>query len=33
MWPNKRSALDAGMPLCLHTEDHWPGAIDSERSV
>ena len=25
-----RSALDAQMALCLHTEAHWPGASESE---
>ena len=31
--PNLRSALDAGTALCLHIEDHWPGASEGERSV
>ena len=31
--PNKRSALDARAALCLHMEDHWPGASESERSL
>jgi hypothetical protein len=29
--PNKRSALDARIVLCLYIEDHWPGASESQR--
>ena len=28
---NLRSALDARMLLCFHTQAHWPGACESER--
>ena len=27
----ERSALDARLALCLHIEDRWPGASESER--
>jgi hypothetical protein len=30
--PNYRSALDARTALCLHIEDHWPSASESDRS-
>ena len=33
MTANKCSALDARTALCLHIEDHWPGASESERSM
>jgi hypothetical protein len=29
--PNKRSGVDAGTALCLHTERLWPGATHRER--
>ena len=32
-WPNLRSALDARTALCFHSERHWPGASESDRSV